>query len=118
MAGCAQVIEFPDFWTSGSCCKFLLDSLESRAVILLARADGAGNVAMQPREPRESGKQDLFRSRLDQIIDMNHALVKTGAEIDWGVFWKRGSERFTPTIGPATTADAPDGGADDPQTQL
>ena len=31
---------------------------------------------MRPRERRESGKQDLFRSRLDQIIDMNHALVK------------------------------------------
>src|SRR6266700_1189557 len=29
---------------------------------------------MRPRERRESGKQDLFRSRLDQIIDMNHAL--------------------------------------------
>jgi hypothetical protein len=25
---------------------------------------------MRPRERRESGKQDLFRSRLDQIIDM------------------------------------------------
>jgi hypothetical protein len=36
-------------------------------VILLARADGAGNLAMRPRERRESGKQDLFRSRLDQI---------------------------------------------------
>ena len=26
---------------------------------------------MRPRERRESGKQDLFRSRLDQIINMN-----------------------------------------------
>jgi hypothetical protein len=59
------------------------DSLESRAVILLARADGAGNFAMRPRERRESGKQDLFRSRLDQIIDMNHALVKLARAIDW-----------------------------------
>ena len=31
---------------------------------------------MRPRERRESGEQDLFRSRLDQIIDMNHELVK------------------------------------------
>ena len=28
---------------------------------------------MRPRERRETGEQDLFRSRLDQIIDMNHA---------------------------------------------
>ena len=39
---------------------------------------------MRPRERRESGKQDLFRSRLDQIIDMNHALVKLARTIDWG----------------------------------
>jgi len=65
-------------------CKFNFeDSLESRAVILLARADGAGNFAMRPRERRESGKQDLFRSRLDQIIDMNHALAKLARAIDW-----------------------------------
>ena len=38
---------------------------------------------MRPRERRESGEQDLFRSRLDQIIDMNHALVKLARTIDW-----------------------------------
>ena len=38
---------------------------------------------MRPRERRESGKQDLFRSRLDQIIDMNHALAKLARSIDW-----------------------------------
>ena len=38
---------------------------------------------MRPRERRESGKQDLFRSRLDQIIDMDHALVKLARAIDW-----------------------------------
>ena len=26
---------------------------------------------MKPRERREKGEQDLFRSRLDQIINMN-----------------------------------------------
>jgi hypothetical protein len=31
---------------------------------------------MRPRERRETSEQDLFRSRLDQIIDMKHALVK------------------------------------------
>jgi hypothetical protein len=31
---------------------------------------------MQPNERRETGEQDLFRSRLDQIIDLQHALVR------------------------------------------
>jgi transposase, IS5 family len=38
---------------------------------------------MRPRERRESGVQDLFRSRLDQIIDMDHALAKLARAIDW-----------------------------------
>src|SRR5262249_46511166 len=40
--------------------------------------------AMRPRERRETSEQDLFRSRLDQIIDMKHALVKLARAIDWG----------------------------------
>ncbi len=51
---------------------------------------------MRPRERRESGKQDLFRSRLDQIIDMNHALVSWRGR-STGVFWKRSLVRCTPT---------------------
>ena len=39
---------------------------------------------MRPRERRESGEQDLFRSRLDQVINMGHALVKLAQTIDWG----------------------------------
>src|SRR5258708_25747273 len=39
---------------------------------------------MQPRERRETGEQDLFRSRLDQIIDMKHPLVALGRTVDWG----------------------------------
>ncbi len=38
---------------------------------------------MRPNERRETGDQDLFRSRLDQIIDMDHALVKLAGSIDW-----------------------------------
>ncbi len=61
---------------------------------------------MRPRERRETGEKDLFRSRLDQIIDMNHALVKlarndrleiSGSEIRCGLQrWRR----------PAAVADA------------
>jgi hypothetical protein len=39
---------------------------------------------MRPRERRESGEQDLFRARLDQIIDIEHALVRLARTIDWG----------------------------------
>src|SRR6201746_424595 len=39
---------------------------------------------MRPRERRETGEQDLFRSRLDQIIDMKHPLVALGRTVDWG----------------------------------
>ena len=38
---------------------------------------------MRPREKRDSGLNDLFRARLDQIVDMNHALAKLGRQIDW-----------------------------------
>ncbi len=38
---------------------------------------------MRPRERRDSGGADLFRARLDQIIDLNHELAKLARAIDW-----------------------------------
>jgi transposase, IS5 family len=38
---------------------------------------------MRPKERRETGEHDLFRSRLDQIIDLEHALVKLAKAIEW-----------------------------------
>lgn len=38
---------------------------------------------MKPRERRETGAHDLFRARLDQIIDMNHELVKLAKTVSW-----------------------------------
>jgi transposase, IS5 family len=38
---------------------------------------------MRPKERRDSGQSDLFRSRLDQIVDMGHPLAKLAATIDW-----------------------------------
>ena len=38
---------------------------------------------MRPKERRESGQNDLFKARLDQIVDLNHALVKLSRSIDW-----------------------------------
>lgn len=38
---------------------------------------------MRPKERRESGQLDLLRARLDQIIDMRHALVLLAQSVDW-----------------------------------
>ena len=38
---------------------------------------------MRSKERRDCGHTDMFRSRLDQIVDMNHALAKLGRMIDW-----------------------------------
>src|SRR5881409_1923616 len=50
---------------------------------------------MRPRERRETGEQDLFRSRLDAIIDMQHALVKLARTIDWGFLEKEFGTVYT-----------------------
>src|SRR6516164_10898803 len=64
--------------------------------------------AMRPRERRETSEQELFRSRLDQIIDI-HAFGEAGAgdrlafsggEVRGGVHRQ---------AGPAAIADAADG---------
>jgi transposase, IS5 family len=39
---------------------------------------------MRPKEKRETGEQDLFRARLEQIIDPDNALVRLSQAIDWG----------------------------------
>lgn len=39
---------------------------------------------MKPRERGETGQNDLFKARLDQIIDLGHPLVRLAARIDWG----------------------------------
>src|SRR5580658_8981069 len=50
---------------------------------------------MQPRERRETGEQDLFRSRLDQIIDLKHPLVTLGRTVDWEFLEERFGEVYT-----------------------
>ena len=49
---------------------------------------------MRPRERSETGEQDLFRSRLDQIIDMKHPLVTLGRTVDWGFLEQRFGEVY------------------------
>jgi IS5 family transposase len=38
---------------------------------------------MRPKERRDSGQKDLFRARLDQVVDMRHPLAKLAASVDW-----------------------------------
>lgn len=50
---------------------------------------------MRPRERRETGEGDLFRSRLDQIIDMKHPLVTLGRTVDWAFLEEQFGEVYT-----------------------
>jgi IS5 family transposase len=38
---------------------------------------------MRPKQQETTGSGDLFRSRLDQIINMKHELVRLAGQIDW-----------------------------------
>ncbi len=38
---------------------------------------------MKPRETKATGEHDLFRSRLDQILNMQHQLVKLARTVNW-----------------------------------
>src|ERR1700726_435980 len=38
---------------------------------------------MRPRERRDSGQKDLFKARVDQIVDLKHPLAKLARTIDW-----------------------------------
>jgi IS5 family transposase len=44
---------------------------------------------MRPKERRDTGQTDLFRARLDQIVDPTHALVKLARTIDWSFLEER-----------------------------
>src|SRR5712671_5805041 len=50
---------------------------------------------MRPKERRESGEHDLFRSRLDQIINLEHALAKLARAIDWRFLEERFGAVYT-----------------------
>ncbi len=39
---------------------------------------------MRPKKPKMTSEGDLFRARLDQIINMKHELVQLAGKIDWG----------------------------------
>ena len=49
---------------------------------------------MRPKERHESGQTDLFRARLDQIVDPDHALVRLARTIDWAFLEARFGEVY------------------------
>ena len=49
---------------------------------------------MRPKKHKTTGSNDLFRARLDQIINMKHELVLLAGKIDWDWIDSR-SHRFT-----------------------
>jgi transposase, IS5 family len=38
---------------------------------------------MRPKKPEKNGSEGLFRSRLDQIINRRHEMVRLAEAIDW-----------------------------------
>ena len=54
---------------------------------------------MLPKERRDSGQNDLFRARLDQIVDMKHALARLGRAIDWRFLEERCGAVYTDAPG-------------------
>jgi transposase, IS5 family len=49
---------------------------------------------MRPKERRETGQTDLFRARLDQIVDLQHPLAKLARTMDWGFLEERFGEVY------------------------
>ena len=49
---------------------------------------------MRPKERRESGQADLFRARLEAIVNPEHALVRLARTIDWAFLEARFGEAY------------------------
>ena len=60
---------------------------------------------MRPKERRQTGEHDLFRSRLDQIIDLDHAMVKLGEAIDWRFLERKFGEAYSDKPGHGASTD-------------
>ena len=49
---------------------------------------------MKPQPPLDLRTEDLFRHRLENLIDTRHELVKLAELIDWGTLMRSGEKRF------------------------
>ena len=66
---------------------------------------------MKPREPVETGQGDMFRSRLDQILDMGHEKVGLAQPDRLGFFDPGMRRRLYRLARPPAIVDPVDGGA-------
>ncbi len=41
---------------------------------------------MRPKQPKAEPQEDLFRARLQNLVDPRHPLVRLAGLIDWGRF--------------------------------
>jgi transposase, IS5 family len=57
---------------------------------------------MRPKKTEHSGSSDLFRARLDQIINMRHELVRLAEAIDWAWIDAELADRFSDNGRPGT----------------
>ncbi len=61
---------------------------------------------MQPKETPKKPQEELFRSRLDQILDPNHALFRLANQIEWSVFEQELGALYTDLNRPGFTGDS------------
>ena len=62
---------------------------------------------MKPKEPVHTGQNDMFRARLDQIIDMGHEKVALAGAIDWQFLSEKCGENYDPKPGHPTLGGEP-----------
>jgi len=67
-------------------------------------------------QPRDDRQDDLFRSSLEQIINLRHPLVRLAAEINWDFLAKRFSSVCRVGPGQPPPANTAGGRAVHPQT--
>src|SRR3546814_10214605 len=47
---------------------------------------------MRPKERRVTGQSDLFRARLDQIVDLKHPMATLAGSTDWRILEEQGPQ--------------------------
>ncbi|MGY3361846.1 hypothetical protein ACVWZK_008509 [Bradyrhizobium sp. GM0.4] len=57
---------------------------------------------MRPKKHRTTGSGDLFRARLDQIINMKHELVQLVGKVDWDWMTARSRRSIARMVGPGS----------------
>ena len=54
---------------------------------------------MKPLEPIQSATEDMFRERLENLLDLRHPLIRLSLQIEWSVFNQSFGELYDAEIG-------------------